>query len=425
MRLRPSLATALGTSTLVLGLCFASTLAGCAPGEPEETANQMTPNGDAGQTDANSQTSNNPIDNNVTGANSETNGYQGCEAYRWDEQAKREVSMRCLGNPNSWQCACEDGDALDYAPTMGTPDSTEATCEDALATHCMGLQAAPDVREALIPCGGVGDDVSVGQCWAAMDASGQVTDGSFDCRCAGEDALTSVSASSCGDALVSQCAAPCSVDGHQCEVDDYEIYSCTCDDASEATRVFGPTCEEAAANACDPGQTCGDDGDICRLSDEEGVWECACSSYYQGTREVYSPDDCEGALRRACEPANGPCSTWSGYCDQVTVGDFYFDCQCVDGTSQQVRPNQIGDTDDCSLAVVFACGEMDPPDDLACSDSGPNHRLECRAGEDEETGVSGYNCGCSEFSAENAISGGFFVEASTCAEVLEMTNCGG
>ena len=79
MRLRPSLATALGTSTLVLGLCFASTLAGCAPGEPEETANQMTPNGDAGQTDANSQTSNNPIDNNVPGANSETNGYQGCE----------------------------------------------------------------------------------------------------------------------------------------------------------------------------------------------------------------------------------------------------------------------------------------------------------------------------------------------------------
>lgn len=414
MRLRLLLATTLGASALLF--------AACGPGESVTQPTQTTPD----ETTGNNDTQNNQIGsgNNEVSPNSVTEGYQGCDAYRWDEQAGQERVIHCVGNEGSWRCAC-DGEDIDYSPAeMSTPDSTEMACEDALATHCLGLPAAPDAREALLPCGGAGDEVDVGQCWATIDASGQSTAGSFDCRCAGEGTLTQVSASSCSEAIVSHCAAPCAVDGHQCEVDSYGVYACTCDGATEARRTFGPTCEEAAANACDAARTCQDDGDVCRPTDEKNVWECECNSYYQGTREVHSSNSCDAALRRACEPDNGPCSTWAGYCDQVTTGEFHFDCQCVDGTSAQVTPDQIGNTDDCSTAVVFACGEEDAPDNLACSDEGPNHKLDCKAGEGEESGVSGYNCTCSEFSADNAVSGGFFVEASTCEEVLEMTSCG-
>lgn len=416
MRLRHLLATALGASTLAL--------AACGPTEPVESTKQSnhTTDGSTGNSDTpNNQSSAN--NNNALGANSENNGYYGCDAYRWDDQAKKEILSQCVGNEGSWHCAC-DGEDLDYSPGMGTPDSTAMTCEDAVATHCLGLPAAPQDREAIFPCGGAGEDVSVGQCWAALDASGQSIAGSYDCRCPDEDVLTQVNASSCGEAIVSHCAAPCTIDGHQCEVDGYEVYACTCDGETAARSVYGPTCEEAAANACDPARSCEADGDVCRPTDEEGVWECDCTSYYQGTREVYSSNSCDAALRRACEPDNGPCSTWAGYCDQVTTDGFRFDCQCVDGTSMEVTPAQIGNTDDCSMAVVFACGEMDAPEGLECNDEGPNHRLECKAGASEESGVSGYNCTCSEFSADNAVSGGFFVEASTCEEVLEMTSCG-
>lgn len=344
-----------------------------------------------------------------------------CGGAMWSASDQADRYFRCNGNDDDeWACTCDtEGDEW-RSPARDGVDAQKEDCPAAMEAVC-GVDLAL-LGECPTTTGGLG------VCQPTPGDDGAVSDARWSCRCVGEEAPTVTSASSCGEALRKHCMAPCSGEAGECAPTDRPgIYDCSCAGGPEARKAYGLSCDAALGRACTDAYDCEVNGDACTPGEGRDLFTCACTSYYEATRQAYG-ESCEQAHKAACDPTGAHCNGWSGFCgDGVgTDGDYRYDCQCIDGGSGLVTPEELGGTDDCALALEHVCGVDEPPEGYQCSEEGDGHTLTCT--QDEVDGQAGYRCLCKytcDIERGTGVGGNAdFVETDTCEEALATTSCG-
>jgi hypothetical protein len=179
-----------------------------------------------------------------------------------------------------YSCQCGDGERVDLAAADD--------CNDALRTAC-------NVDPTIEQC--VDRASSIARCEADVEGDG------YRCRCAPEDPVVAVDASSCEEAVFSQCGAPSCGDswGTCLRLEQRVGYACDCSDGTQATWPGAFECG-AALSQCAP--AC--EATRGRCSERREGFDCLCAATPETAATFVSNDEAYGICLLAVESVCGP-----------------------------------------------------------------------------------------------------------------------